>query len=137
MYRGLLTRAQIREQARVRGRALREAAALSTRMPVWKVDRARQLAAVPTQGEARLWAALRHLSPPWLRSVPAFGYIFDFYCPSRRLVVEVDGPSHRGREASDLERDAALRRCGLRTFRIDDADVRRDLAESLARILGE
>src|SRR5438876_11581679 len=48
----------------------------------------------PTRSEALLWAALRRRQPgPRFRRQHPFAvaFIVDFYCPSHRLVVEVDG----------------------------------------------
>lgn len=49
------------------------------------------------------------------------GYIADFYCAKVRVVVEVDGSSHAGREAHDQRRDAVLReRFGVITLRFSN-----------------
>lgn len=68
----------------------------------------------PTRAEAILWRALRkgQLDGCHFRQqAPLFGYIVDFYCARRQLVVEVDGPYHFTPEQRDRddERDARLR----------------------------
>lgn len=52
------------------------------------------------------------------------GYYLDFVCVDRRLTVEVDGASHRGREDWDRQRDAALARKGFKTLRFANDTVR-------------
>jgi very-short-patch-repair endonuclease len=45
--------------------------------------------------------------------VPLLGrYIADLLAPSVKLVVEVDGESHAGRERADARRDRALAAAG-------------------------
>ncbi|HEY5300879.1 MAG TPA: DUF559 domain-containing protein [Acetobacteraceae bacterium] len=46
----------------------------------------------------------------------------DFFCPSARLVIEVDGITHDDPRA-DARRDAWMRRQGLRVLRVWDDDV--------------
>ena len=52
-------------------------------------------------------------------------YIVDFYCPSKRLVIEVDGVSHLIPEAqsSDLIRESFMNNLNIRTMRITNNRV--------------
>ena len=86
---------------------------------------ARQMAQNMTPAELLLWERLNGLrcKPQWL----VCGYIADFAFPWRRLVVEVDGDSHNGREAYDRERDAAMLLAGWRVLRFTNEDVRSDI----------
>jgi very-short-patch-repair endonuclease len=71
--------------------------------------------------ERLLWAALvnRKLGASFRRQVPLAGYICDFVCASRRLVLEVDGAHHARRTAADARRDACLARLGYRVLRLE------------------
>jgi very-short-patch-repair endonuclease len=51
--------------------------------------------------------------------------------------VEVDGPIHRARSDYDSVRDSALSSLGVRTLRITNDDVNRELAAVLERIAKE
>ena len=51
----------------------------------------------------------------------------DFYCPERRLVIEVDGRSHDGRGAEDAARQKALEDQGLTVLRVTNDEVIRNL----------
>ncbi len=42
------------------------------------------------------------------RQVPLLGFIADFYAPSARLVVEVDGGYHARRVSADARRDRGI-----------------------------
>jgi crossover junction endodeoxyribonuclease RuvC len=67
-------------------------------------------------------------------SVRVGGFIADFVALEHKLIVEVDGASHRGRERADERRDRKLRRLGYRVLRLDAELVLGNLAEALARI---
>ena len=86
----------------------------------------------PTSTEACLIAALQSRQGRWFFQVPVFGYIADFYFPSRRLVVELDGPLHDLQH--DAFRDAALKRKGLLTLRFPNAAVHDDPEHVVAMI---
>lgn len=68
--------------------------------------------------------------------------VADFVICSRQLtpfaIIELDDPSHRGREAADAQRDTMLRYAGYHTLRyqgIPPADrIRRDIEALLAKL---
>jgi very-short-patch-repair endonuclease len=92
--------------------------------------------AFPSPPELTLWAALtnRRLGVSFRRQVPLAGYIADFVCASRRLVVEVDGAHHVERRGADGRRDAVFRRLGFRVLRLPARLVLSDLPRALATI---
>lgn len=54
------------------------------------------------------------------------GFVPDFWCPSRRVVIEIDGGYHRdpAKRSEDLRRDAILkRRLGVLTLRFTNEQV--------------
>ena len=86
--------------------------------------RAREMRRNPTEPEKRLW---RHLSASQLgghkfrrQSVIDY-YIADFFCPLKKLIVEVDGDTHDVK--ADYKRDDRLRNRGYRTVRFTNLDV--------------
>ncbi|HYP98773.1 MAG TPA: endonuclease domain-containing protein [Polyangiaceae bacterium] len=90
----------------------------------------------PTDSEARLWRALRasQLGVAFRRQVPLLGFIADFYAPSLRLIVEVDGGYHARGAGADARRDRKLARAGYRVLRIDAAQVIQELPAAIAKI---
>ena len=54
-------------------------------------------------------------------------YIVDFYCPSARLVIELDGSQHFMPEGllSDTRRDAAIAERNIAVLRIPNIDIDR------------
>lgn len=63
------------------------------------------------------------------------GFIVDFYAPQKKLVIEVDGSSHVGKEKSDSKRDAIMKKCGLKVLRVTNDEVFDDLQGTLEKIM--
>lgn len=97
---------------------------------------ARELRRRMTPAERILWEELRRksLGVRFRRQCVILGFIADFYCPSRRLVIEVDGPSHIGRETRDARRDQAMKRHEITTLRFTNEQVEEEPWTVLARI---
>lgn len=98
---------------------------------------AHEMRLAPTDSEARLWGALRssQLGVAFRRQVPLLGFIADFYAPSLRLIVEVDGGYHARRATADARRDRKLARAGYRVLRVEAAEVMRELPAAIAKIV--
>ena len=92
------------------------------------LDRARILRGAATLPERLLWAALRQKQHGlrFRRQHPAGSYILDFYCPSARLCVEIDGAQHNQTTASDARRDKWLANQGIHVIRVPATEVLRD-----------
>jgi very-short-patch-repair endonuclease len=102
--------------------------------------RARTLRKDMTGPEVMLWSRLRGRiadQPTFRRQHPIGSFILDFYCPSARLAVEVDGATHRNESRSqrDLERDEWLDRHGVTVVRIAASAVYRDASAVAAALL--
>ena len=99
---------------------------------------ARELRKEQTPAERKLWSYLRlkQLSGyKFRRQHPAGSYIVDFYCPSCRLVVEIDGDSHVDQEEYDAERTAWLEEQGYRVIRFTNREVQYQVEVVLGEIL--
>jgi very-short-patch-repair endonuclease len=102
--------------------------------------RARRLRKAMSSPEVMLWVRLRGRGPEkptFRRQHPMGSVIVDFYCPSARLVVEVDGTTHWDEEARrrDGMRDRWLEGQGVTVLRIDAAAVYRDAGAVAEAIL--
>lgn len=81
-----------------------------------------------TDAEIRLWARLRlhRLKDHRFQRQRVIGsYIVDFYCPSAKLVIELDGGQHyfEQKQNADSHRDNYFKGKGLRVLRFSDSDV--------------
>ena len=98
---------------------------------------ARQMRSAPTPSEDVFWQVVRNrkLCGTKFRRQQIIGpFIVDFFAPSHRLVVEIDGGIHFGQEERDAERERFLDDCGLRVLRFSADSVDRDLASVVARV---
>jgi len=97
---------------------------------------ARYLRKNQTVAEQILWAELRNRRlDGWRfrRQVPLASYIVDFLCPDAKLILELDGVVHDGRDAEDLARRIDLEKAGYFEIRFSNDDV----AERLHWVLHE
>jgi len=92
-----------------------------------------------TPSERALWVLLRagQCGAHFRRQVPLLGFcIVDFYCPVKRLAVEVDGGYHAtpARRRADARRDRKLSKAGFRVVRVAAELVLRDPRAAVARV---
>ena len=91
-------------------------------------DLSRRLRNKMTDAERCLWARIRAKQLEgfqFYRQKIIGNYIVDFYCPSAKLVIEVDGGQHYSEEGlrADVIRDEYLKSHGLKVSRFTDTDV--------------
>ncbi|WP_375394220.1 endonuclease domain-containing protein [uncultured Sphingomonas sp.] len=88
---------------------------------------ARELRRNPTEWEIRIWRCISNSQAghKFRRQHVIFPYICDFFCPSKGLVVEIDGDTHD--PVSDKRRDARLATKGFATIRFSNLEVRENL----------
>jgi very-short-patch-repair endonuclease len=102
------------------------------------VYRARSLRREATAAERKLWFYfLPHLPQKFTRQKPLGLYIADFYCSSRRLVIEIDGDSHfsDAGERYDTARTRALAEQQLRVVRFTNSEVMENFEGVCQRII--
>ncbi len=79
-----------------------------------------------TKEERRLWYDfLRNLQITVKRQRIIGSYIADFYIPSEKLVIELDGSQHYSEEGTeyDRERDDYMKSLGLTVLRYSNSDI--------------
>jgi very-short-patch-repair endonuclease len=96
---------------------------------------ARELRNNPTESEKVLWEILRKRRLDgyrFLRQKPfiyqqtnqkRYFFIADFYCPEKKLVIELDGHIHDHQKYYDYQRDLVLQKLGLKTLRISNGEL--------------
>ena len=93
-------------------------------------QRSRDLRNQSTLSEVLLWKYVRAKQIKGFqfnRQKPLGKFIADFYCKQLKLVIEIDGSSHDGKEEYDRDRENELQKLGLRVLHILDIDVKKDI----------
>jgi very-short-patch-repair endonuclease len=91
-----------------------------------------------TDAEQLLWLHLRNRNVENLkfrRQVPVGGYVADFLCHEKMLIVEVDGGQHASQQQYDERREKFLEKHGFRVVRFWNNDVLTNIEGVVARIL--
>lgn len=90
------------------------------------VARAKELRRNMTPAEKKLWYGyLRTFNFKVLRQRPIDYFIVDFYCPTLKLVIEVDGESHYTKEGKeyDRQRNQRLESYGIKVVRYTNQQI--------------
>ena len=79
-----------------------------------------------SKAERRFWSIVRAgrlEGYKFRRQVPIDRFVVDFACMDARLIVELDGVSHQGREGKDAARTLVLERLGFLVVRFANREV--------------
>jgi len=103
------------------------------------VQAARILRKQQTPAEGLLWELLRDrrfMNLKFRRQHQIGGYVVDFYCDEKKLVIELDGAVHdtSGRKKIDQKRDSYLQSIGLTVVRIKNETLLDETEAALAKI---
>ena len=103
------------------------------------MNRAQLLRKKATKLERILWRHLRNRNfagYKFRRQHPLDDYVLDFYCPSAKLAVELDGGGHnyQAHQIRDRTRSEFLARRGIVVLRFWNHQVRRELDSVLQAI---
>lgn len=83
-----------------------------------------------TPGEIMLWKEIKGRKLrgyQFMRQKPIGNYIVDFFCSKLKLVIEIDGDSHIGKEDYDRKRQQELEALGLSFLRFEELEARYNL----------
>ena len=94
-----------------------------------------------TSAERKFWWSVRAARLGgflFRRQAPIGGYVVDFVCHERRLIVEIDGATHSTEVevARDKMRSSRLREEGYEVVRYWNDDILRNLPAVLDQLLG-
>ena len=94
--------------------------------PEHLIEYARKMRKSLTPAEKILWKYLRSKRFCKLKfrcQQPINPYIVDFFCSRVKLVIELDGESHLGKERYDAQRQTFLEAQGLTIIRFWDSEI--------------
>lgn len=102
-------------------------------------ERRKELRQRQTKAEEILWWHLRRKSfgIKFKRQHSIGGYILDFYCPQKKLIIELDGEIHNTREAKEYDevRDKYFRELDYKILRFKNAEVENNFEMVLEKII--
>ena len=91
-----------------------------------------------TEAEQFLWEHLKGAKTgrKFRRQHSVANYVLDFYCPSERIAIELDGEVHLEKEQKekDIERDENLQQMEIKVLRFKNQEVFSDLDKVLKKI---
>jgi very-short-patch-repair endonuclease len=92
-----------------------------------------------TLEEDALWQKLRSskLGFKFRRQHSIKNFIVDFYCPIKKLAVELDGEQHLDNKEYDRERNDFLESLEIRTIRFWNSEVNKDIEIVVEKIRKE
>jgi len=101
--------------------------------------RASELRQAGNMSEALLWLQLRNkqfCDLNFRRQKRIGNYIVDFYCPEKKVVIEIDGCSHDRKGEYDFQRERYLESLGLTVIHLSDYDVKKKMQEVMESLWG-
>ena len=99
-------------------------------------SKARELRKNPTPAEKKLWFEfLSNLPYKFTKQKPIAEFIVDFYCPSLKLIIEIDGGIHTQQQDYDQARTDQLQDFGYSVLRFTNNEVINDLTKVLNQII--
>lgn len=98
--------------------------------------RRKQLRNRATEEERILWSCLKNnnLRHKFIRQYSVEGYVMDFYCPEKRLAIELDGEQHVQNLEYDNYRTRYLKAFNIKVIRFWNWEVKNNLTEALHKI---
>jgi very-short-patch-repair endonuclease len=102
------------------------------------LERRRELRSNQTKAEKILWWYLRDRKTgvKFKRQHSLGGYILDFYCADKKIIIELDGEIHNTEEAKkyDAVRDKYFKELGYIILRFLNSEVENDIEKVLDKI---
>lgn len=101
--------------------------------------RRRQLRNTPTKTESILWKKIRSskLGHKFDRQYSIGGYVLDFYCPMKRVAIEIDGGIHQTRKEYDQYRDKWLKGTDIKVIHFADPEISGNIQTVIAKLIVE
>jgi len=94
-----------------------------------------------TPQEILLWSRLRReqLGFKFRRQHSIGGYIVDFYCPAKKLVIEIDGSQHFEKESKEYDniRTHYFKGLDIKVLRFTNAEINTNIEGAIQKIFSK
>ena len=99
----------------------------------------KELRKTSTPEEKILWSKLRNnqLGFKFKRQYSVGPYVLDFYCPTKKLVIEIDGSQHVENKNYDIERSDYLSIFGIKVIRFWNNEINTNIEGVILKIINE
>lgn len=99
-------------------------------------DRRKTLRKSSTPQEIILWSRLRRnqLGVKFRRQHSIGNYILDFYCPEKKIAIELDGWQHKESKSYDDKRTVFLNSLDIHVLRFWNNEINTNLSEVISKI---
>lgn len=99
-------------------------------------NRRKQLRKEATDTENILWQRLRNkkLGSKFFRQYSLQGYVMDFFCPEKRLAIEIDGKYHESTQIYDKYRENHLKAFDIKFVRFTVEQISNKIDTVTAKI---
>ena len=91
-----------------------------------------------TKAEVLLWLEIKNkkLKERFLRQYSVDIYVVDFYCPNKKLAIEVDGATHLLDEDIDydIKRQREIEKTGIEFLRLTNDEIYEDMFNVIEKI---
>lgn len=89
-----------------------------------------------TPQESIIWAHVRNkkLGCKFYRQYSLGPYIVDFYCSSKKLIIEIDGNQHWQAQEYDEERTRFFNSLGYQLIRFNNSEIDQNLSAVMGKI---
>ena len=105
------------------------------------LHRRKELRNDSTSEEVLLWLRLKNSQTgfKFRRQHSIGGYIVDFYCPVKKLVIEVDGPQHSKKENKEYDRTRSdyFKGLNIKVLRFTNREVATETQRVVSKIKKE
>ncbi len=101
-------------------------------------QRRKELRNNATKEERVLWGKLKHskLGVKFRRQHSIGGYIVDFYCPEKKLVIEIDGLQHLGNNDKEYDKNRTnfFKSFDIKVIRFTNIEIDNDMEKVISKI---
>lgn len=99
--------------------------------------RRRQLRNSSTPQEKLLWEQLKgkKLGHKFIRQYSVDNYVVDFYCPAKRLAIELDGGIHLKTIKYDKHRTSYLEAFNIKVLKFRNSEIDSDIESAINKII--
>ncbi len=104
-------------------------------------ERRSNLRSKQTHQETLIWSCIKNqqLGFKFRRQHSIGGYVVDFYCPKKKLIIEIDGSQHFKKNAREYDENRTnfFQGLNLKVIRFTNTEINKNIKGVILKILSE